>query len=360
MDLPSSTFSSRLSRLRGLPWAGMTALALILGLDLILARAPEEVWRSIARSVPPDAWLVPSRAEQLASLARLRDARPERPLVVFGSSQAGVIFARSHTGPATAVLAQPAGGPREALSLAPLVGRGPGTAAILVGAIDTHSNRPFEAERMGRTLSVVEDLARRGRWRYLWREREEVLRMVTARLLFSYHVRPILHAAGLQDARRFARLSGSAAPPGPELASPALSSVLTQFPRPARQAVLGQTRSLTGMRRDARARLNLDLLEDLVDALRRSGWRIVVVEPPLHPLAHTLYDSRIDLEFRRFVGELEQEGRIDRLVGLDGLPGDRSADFRDLTHMTEEAAARYHDALLPLILDEAVTSALPR
>jgi len=312
-------------------------------------------------------------------LAHLARAEPGKwRVVVIGSSRAGAgydpltlaegdaSFSTLHIAKAAIASLQP----YAMRTLSSRLGRGDADEVVLfLSEFDTH--RPVylvPSVGFGGTDAWL-DFARLTGFEFGWKHREPMLRLAAAALSNTYRHRDVIQTLGRNYAPRLATPAivrdSAATPAGYQNALagefpvdailPAAEfarvsgEIRSQLAKPVAQGPFTQIRSISWGD-------HVDVQKSLVTrSIRRflaNDIRVMIVEPPLHPLAERLYDTRTRTDFRRFAHELANDSRV-QFLGLEGMAAFRAQEFSDLTHLNVTGAKRYTRRIIDQLADGA-------
>jgi hypothetical protein len=248
----------------------------------------------------------------------------------------------------------------------------PDVAIVVWSELDTHRAVRLEPV-VGHAIASVPallDLVAATDGHFLLDNRKSLMRAGLASLLTGYRYREVLGEALGFRWRRFpipARLAGPAPPP---LAARAPIALFTGQPTPVSPGVRQQVRDLVPGGGDFVAVDQVDMISEIsegrhvevqqrllrrvVEILSRAGIRVLVVEPPMHPISAELYDVGTRLSFRRFIDELVESGLV-HFVPVDSMPPFDADDFIDLIHLNLAGRSKLMEAVGPALDELAAT-----
>ena len=277
--------------------------------------------------------------------------------MVLGSSRAiAAIDPKGLKGAHVTVIARPGLEPFQQRSLAGRVARGRPDAVIVTWSVfDTH--RPVRLEPVvGRAVAsapALLDLLGETDARFVWRNRDTLLRASLASVSKGYRYREVLGEAFGFAWRRFPTSRAPAPPPIAGRARIAFwdaeprtvpDSVRQEarrlyFPPAATPTALRQVGMVSEIRRGRHVEVQTALLRRTVEKLADAGIAVVVVETPLAPVSRKLYDAGLDGAFASFVQGLVDDFGV-RFVPLSSMARFRDGDFSDLMHVNERGRRR--------------------
>jgi len=353
----SSTSSSR-PALRGLPWAGLLALALLLAIDRA-GLGFGGPWEHLAIGDPNSA------AATRLELKRLRAQPPGEPrVIVVGTSQVidGFDQALAESLMPEVHFAK-LGFPRfEPFAIRALVGDliASGADAVCLIASEQDTHRPLRLEPVpgsaAASLAAVWDLLRVTDWRFAVENRVSLYRLVATSGLWLYRYRPDLYLAGLEDLPRF-RLDARLGDPDRKKGDPFRPVALWgadrhPVPPEARRTTMDlfpplmdqwdariQGGTLQEITAGVHVAVQMHLYHRALEVLRGAGIEVVLVEGTLHPASRDLYDTRLRQEFLAFARKLEADLGV-HFIPLEKMPRFAESDFYDLIHTTRRGAAK--------------------
>jgi hypothetical protein len=363
----SSTSASEPRRGRALrsrwPWAGLLALALLLGADRLLFGLPGP-WHWLLVDDPNSAAGTRLELRELVASPR---ARPR--VIVVGTSRVIDGFDRALAQErmpevAFAKLGNPRFEPFALRALVPdLVAAGADAVCLIASEQDTH--RPLRLEPVpgssAASLGALVDLLRVTDWRFAFENRTALYRLAGTSALRLYRFRPEVLFTGLGELRRFSldeRIADVRAKQDPfrpvalwgaahhAVAPAALRTTFDLFP-PRMDPF--QARVQAGVVQEITAGPHVAVQKALyrraVEELRRAGVEVVIVQGTMHPAARDLYDTRLAGDFLTFARELALEHGV-RFLSLAELPRFAESDFYDLVHTNRRGAAKITRAML--------------
>ena len=341
---------------RGLPWAGLLAVLIILAVDR-WALDDSRDWSRVLQHIGVERRLEVGLARdrvQLRKLDHLHEAYATA--LVLGNSRmaAGFQFdafskeVRGRIGK----LAHAGFNPLELRSLlSEVVEREPTVVMLLLSEFDTHAPLRLTPQAMGEDLGAVWELALTTPPGFVHEHRTDLLRMVLVSTLRGYRLRTVLGAAGLDEWRRFATderwpvINEERAEPALGRRVPMPRGIETLigeggvFPPEAGPSIRQQASLLMALAGGAQADVQMQLVGSLVAGLREAGVRVVILEGPLHPIASHLRQPALRAEFVTFMQELSTDEGVS-FVPLTEQPGYSPAEFTDLTHLNAAGAGR--------------------
>lgn len=355
------------------PGAGFVAAALVLLLDAAVLGEGGLLWR-VARE--PLGYAARDRQR----LAALEDVRPERRLLVLGSSQAeagfdaGLVAADARPDLEIVNLGRAFFKAYELRALAAeLAGEPPAVVVVYASDFSTHGRlylRPHQSQ--GRAVALAETV-----WalppRLAWFMRTQLLRLGLDCALGAYRHRPALGGAGLDRLRRFPTEDGGRLRPASRrghlskfLSAPlrpppaAVARLVAAFPDVERDVLDQIVRYVAAAGPGPQADVQLALFEGAVENLADAGVKVVIVETPLHPAAYALYDrSALRAVFLDLVGALARRPGV-RFVPLEASGPWGPGDMRDVTHVDERGARKLTRAALAEVRDLLAAEAAGR
>lgn len=334
-----------------MPWAGLVALALVLGADRLVWRRAD-LWEALGARLEllPPALVRVERGivEDRLGLLRVERAAPEKKRVLLmGSSRAqdGFVFEAVPEELVVAKITHAAISPLETSLFAhEAAAVRPDLFVLMFSELDTHKPARIVPRAGFADLRVVGELVLHAGAAFLLDERVELERLSVASVLDTYRYHDVLARAWTDEALGFVPGEGGRLPAlvARDLEDPndveadltGKEDVLERLSGGRRRRIAPATLNLlTAIRPGGHARLNQSLIERAVRILRAAGSEVLIVEAPLHPVSYELYDHALTrADFQAFVGRLHDE------LGVHLFPLEESGpyvadDFDDPLHL---------------------------
>lgn len=239
----------------------------------------------------------------------------------------------------------------------------PDLVVLLLSEMDTHRGVNLVPAATFGDLATVGSLVRGRGWSESWSRRDELLRVALASVLRSYRYRPVLGNAGLDDLCSFSTDSRAVDEdralerypsararferPSDELPDvPDIAAIHRDILRTSRNVRPHTMRLVSRIRVGDHSRLQAQLVEQTVSALRAAGVEVLLVEGPLNPACYPLYDREATrAEFVTLAQRLVAEQGA-HFLSLDESGPFPASWFSDLLHLRETGARRLSLATL--------------
>lgn len=368
----SSTSSSELGPKppkgwRRWPWAGLTALLLVLAVDQ-LGLGLHGPWKRLESLVPPQAGMERGLVRDRLALRTMAENDDPQRLLVIGSSrvQKGFLSSklRQAFGDQAAVyrFAHPGMEAFETRALVEELGVRRGDVVLFLWSeFDTHRPLIASAATSPASWRSTVELARRVGWRQTWQERQAFLRLLLADGLATYRYRPVLGQAGLWSLRRFPGRQGkppAIAGPRPLIDNQASRRPIDKergveraqrfLPDVGPRALWAQIGQCNQIAAGPHVAVNMALRRSTLELLRQAGAEVVIVEGPVHPVARTFYDPGLRQETVEFLDRQRRDLGV-HLVLAEQIGELGPGHFSDLTHVNERGCRRLLRPLRPLL-----------
>lgn len=356
----SSTSSSEVRPSRW-PVAGAIAVVLLLAIDVLSFRIFSP-WRAFDGRL--DGWYHEDKLrDRLAIDALGRDAAKRTRAIVMGTSRMQqawrprLLDAPLPDDLEVFELAHARIYPTELRAAAAVMrDRAPDVVVLGVSELDTHVPVMLDRRTSYPDATLYVEAARHLGAGWLFDNRREFYRVVVGGAVAAYRHRGLLGDAGLDRLRRFDLPNP---PLEPVTLTPLEEEIAAEFEardtNPRRHKwrmnhVVRQVRLVGRVARGPHADAQQQFLVRAVETFRSAGSRVVIFELPLYPSARKLYDAEFRADFLALVAGLEVDPGV-RVIRLEDQPEYERSDFKDITHVGSQGAAKTSRVILDAILD---------